>query len=231
MLEKDVQGRFIDFITDKVPIPQYSTNPTRIYKELVLYRFIEVMNNAMPDFCKILGEVRLETFIFEFIQSKPRTPFVWKISSLFMNFLIEHNKVPDIPYAHDLMWFETVEVELLMGAYDKPIKETFNWTSDFKLSTSARLKILHYAVNKDEFEFVEEHPLIMYYHFDEASVYFQEVTPFMTRFLLKLEEMLPEEALLSICKDFMINEIDEVRELLEGALNEYSQLSIISVKE
>ena len=53
MLERDVQERFVEFISGKVEIPDYKNNPIRIYKELVHYRFSEVLNNAMPDFCSI----------------------------------------------------------------------------------------------------------------------------------------------------------------------------------
>jgi len=227
MLERDIQERFVGFINGAVDIPQPDTNPLRIYKELVHYRFDEVLRNAMPDFCEILGEKRLDLLIFEFIQSKPKTPYIWQVPTLFMHFLIESSKVDDIRYAADLMWFESVEVELLMGQYHKPAQNLFDWNSSFKPSSSMRMKLLNYPVNQGCFDFVESHPLIMYYSFQEYSVFYQEITPFMFRFLSYLEYMMPKEALMSICADFDINEEDEVKELLQGALENFSQLNII----
>ncbi len=231
MLERDVQERFIGFISGQVEIPHPLTNPLRIYKELVHYRFEEVIRNAMPDFAQILEEERLDKLIFEFIQSKPQTPYVWQVPKLFMNYLLEGAYVNDISYASDLMWFESIEVELLMGQYEKPRLETFAWDKEFSLSTSMRIKVLNHAVNRDAFEFLEAHPLIMYYHFEESAVFFQEITPFMHRFLSYLDYMLPKKALISICEDFKLTEEDEVKELLEGALEEFTLLNIINITQ
>lgn len=228
MLERDIQERFVDFVTAKVDIPQESTNPIRFYKELVHYRFNEVIGNAMPDFVEVLGSERLDTLIFDFIQTKPSTPFIWKVPKLFMEYLLNSKRVDDISYASDLMWFETVEVELLMGQYNKPVKDIFDWNDDFALSSSMRIKVLKHAVNQGVFEETEEHPLLMYYHFEEYSVFFQEITPFMFKFLSYLEEMSPLEALKSICTEFYIEEEAEVKALLQGALEEFLELSIIT---
>jgi len=227
MLERDVQERLVDFISAKVAIPDEPRNPIRIYKELVHYRFDEVIRNAMPDFSEVLGEERLDALIFDFIQTKPETPFVWQVPALFMKYLLEAKRVDDISYAADLMWFESVEVELLMGQYEKPGDGVFDWNEDFRLSKSMRMRVLHHAVNQESFEYVEEHPLVMYYHFEEYAVFFQEITPFMYRFLMYLEDMSPKKALLAICTDFGIKEEDEVQELLQGALEEFVLLNII----
>jgi len=227
MLERDVQERFVGFVSGKLEIPQPRINPLRIYQELVHYRFDEVIRNAMPDFSQILGEERLDALIFEFIQAKPETPYIWQVPTAFMEFLLSTHKVDDIAYASDLMWFESTEVELLMGQYEKPTTECFSWHKHFVLSSSIRMKVLHHAVNQNSFDFVEAHPLIMYYHFEKYGVFFQEITPFMYGFLSYLEDMLPQEALLSICADFEIQEEDEVKELLQGALEEFVSLNII----
>ncbi len=228
MLERDIQERFVDLITAKVEIPHESTNPIRFYKELVHYRFDEVIRNAMPDFSEVLGAERLDTLIFDFIQTKPATPFIWKVPNLFMAYLLDFKKVEDISYASDLMWFETVEVELLMGQYEKPVEDTFDWAKSFSLSPSMRMKILTYAVNQNNFDEIKEHPLVMYYHFEEYAVFFQEVTPFMFGFLSYLQEKSPLQALKSICADFGIEEETEVKELLQGALEEFLKLNIIT---
>ena len=228
MLERDVQHRLIDFISAKTAIPDEPNNPIRIYKELVHYRFDEVIRNAMPDFSEVLGEERLDELIYDFIQFKPTTPFVWQVPGLFMQYLLDSHRVDDISYAHDLMWFESIEVELLMGQYEKPVIETFDWNKSFSLSKSMRMKVLHFEVNQDKFEKVDEHPLIMYYHFQEYSVYFQEITPFMHKFLSYLEDMLPQEALMCICADFQIQEEEEVKALLHEPLMEFAALNIIT---
>lgn len=228
MLERDIQERFVGFVSGQTEIAQPRTNPLRIYKELIHYRFEEVIRNAMPDFSDILGEERLDALIFDFIRSKPKSPYVWKVPTLFMDFLVEHRKVDDIPYAYDLMWFESIEVELLMGQYDNPKNISFDWESTFCLSQSMRMKVLNHTVNREEYKSIEEHPLIMYYDFQEHAVFFQEITPFMYRFLSYLEELPPNAALQAICTDFSINEEDEVKELLEGALEKFALSSIIN---
>ena len=48
MLEREIQEKFVDFITAKIEIPQESTSPMRFYKELIHYRFDEVIRSAMP---------------------------------------------------------------------------------------------------------------------------------------------------------------------------------------
>ena len=227
MLERAVQERFVGFISGKIEIPQTSTNPIRIYKELVHYRFDEVIRNAMPDFSEVLGEERLNKLIFDFIQSKPQTPYVWQVPSLFRNYLLDFHHVDDIPYASDLMWFESIEIELLMGQYVKPRVECFNWEKLYVLSSSMRMKVLNYAVNKAEFEYIQAHPLLMYYHFDEHGIYFQEITLFMYTFLSYLHDRLPYEALSSTCKDFEIDDVNGAKELLHEALEEFVRLSII----
>jgi len=228
MLEKEVQRRLVDFVSAKVEIPDEPRNPVRIYKELVHYRFNEVIRNAMPDFSEILGETRLDALIFEFIQSKPETPFVWKVPILFREFLLQTHKVDDIAYASDLMWFESVEVELLMGQYDQPNEEVFSWNEAFKLSKSMRIRVLNYAVNQENFEYIEEFPLIMYYHFQEYAVFFQEITPFMYTFLMYLDDMKPCEALKCICEDFQLEDDVEVKELLQEPLEAFVSLNIIT---
>jgi len=228
MLEREVQKRLVDFVSGAVEIPDEPRNPVRIYKELVHYRFDEVIRNAMPDFCDVLGEERLDALIYDFIQSKPKSPFVWKVPGLFMGYLLDFHRVDDIAYAQDLMWFESIEVDLLMGVYEKPKAEVFNWDENFSLSKSMRMKVLHHAVNQNNFEKVDEHPLVMYYAFEEFEIHFQEITPFMFRFLSYLEDMLPQEALMSICADFSIKEEDEVKALLQGALENFSVLNIIT---
>ena len=227
MLEKAVQERFIDLITNKIAIAQEEDNPIRIYKELVHYRFDEVITNAMPDFSEVLGSKRLDDLIFDFIQSKPTSPFVWKVPGLFMEYLVRNAKVEDIPYAQDLMWFESIEVNLLMGEYEKPKEEVFSWDERYYLTNSMEMKVLEYPVHQENFEDRGEYPLIMYYHFQEYAVYFQEITPFMFQFLNYLEGNSLCEALDKICKDFGVEEKDEVKALLEGALEEFVKLNII----
>ena len=115
-----------------------------------------------------------------------------------------------------------------MRQYEKPLRGLFDWNEDFFLSSSMRMKNLKHAVNQDLFEEIEEHPLVMYYHFEEYSVFFQEITPFMFGFLSYLKEVPPLQALKSICEDFCIDEEAEVKELLHGTLQEFLERNILT---
>ncbi len=230
MLEQEVQREYISQISNRSEIPHPEDNPVRIYRELVHYRFYEVIYNAMPKFCDHLGDQRLDALIFDFIRSKPASPYIWKAPGEFREFLIHSAKVDDIPFAADLMWFESVEVDLLMGQYEKPAEVFFDWSKPFKPSDSMRMKELHFAVNRDEYDYRETHPLLMYYQFDEHSVYFQEITPFMMEYLTYLRDMLPLEALEEICRVYGLEERDEVQALLQGALEEFTAQKIIKPK-
>ncbi|MGB5793358.1 hypothetical protein, partial [Poseidonibacter sp.] len=108
-LERDVEDRFFDIITNQKENP--SSNAYKVYQRLVYYRFEEIIKNTFPEFIKNISEKKLEKSIFEFLKNPPNTPFVWKIANDYRKF-VKKNKIFDSKkYLYELLYFDWIEVK------------------------------------------------------------------------------------------------------------------------
>jgi len=226
MLEKKIQKHFLEQINGKKEITTPSKNPIQIYKDMVHYRFIEVIENIFPIFCADISKKRLNRLVFKFIQSNPRTPYVWQMPYEFREFVLKNGLLDDMPYASNLLLFEWIEVELFMSDYKKQEVCKFSWDSKFALNGSARLYEFDYSVYKKRHKKRGKFNLIVYYDFDDHEVHFQEITEFMYIFLKKLKKDTAEIAVKRVSKKFSVPFVD-VKELLQESLEFFCSKKIL----
>ena len=229
-VHKATQKRFFELITSQAPLYAEFGNPINTYKELIHYRFKEVIYSAFPRFLELIEEEIINELIVDFIKSRPQTPFIWRMPDEFRHFLAKSKLAKSFPFMEDMLWFEWIEIELFMGDYAPQKDQEFDWANVYKLSPSALIKELNYPVYYDEGH--EEggiYPLLMFYNFQTHDVHFQEITPFLQQLLLGLRDETVYKSLKEICHTYEI-EVDEVKELLQETLENFVQSNIL-IKE
>ena len=226
-MHKATQKRFFELVTSQAPLYAEFANPINTYKELIHYRFKEVILSAFPRFLELLEEGTINQLIVDFIKSKPQTPFIWKMPDEFRHFLAKHELAKKYPFMDDLLWFEWIEIELFMGHYQLTETKEFSWDKAYTLSDSALVKELNFPVHYDEgYEQGAVYPLLMFYNFQSHDVHFQEITPFLQQLFLSLKSKSIEQSLKELCKTYDID-LSEVKELLQETLQDFVQSRIL----
>ncbi|MFA9372759.1 MAG: hypothetical protein ACERKK_01255 [Poseidonibacter sp.] len=217
-LERDVEDRFFDIITNQKENP--SSNAYKVYQRLVYYRFEEIIKNTFPEFIKNISEKKLEKSIFEFLKNPPNTPFVWKIANDYRKF-VKKNKIFDSKkYLYELLYFDWIEVKLIMTEYKSQDESTFDWKNSYSLSPTCKIKKFDYDIINKEYKIKRENFLIIYNNFKINEVVFREINQFIFVLLQKINKKESiEETLNLLCTE---NEIDinEAKTILYEALNE-----------
>jgi len=229
-MHKVTQKRFFELITSQVPLYAEVGNPINTYKELIHYRFKEVIYSAFPRFLELISEDIIDTLIVDFIKSRPQTPFIWKMPDEFRLFLLKSDLAQKYPFMEDMLWFEWIEIELFMGNYTPRVAEDFSWKERYMLSPSAVIRELYFPVHYEQ-EYAQGgiYPLLMFYNFETHDVHFQEITPFLQQFLMSLKKRNIQTYLKEICKTYELD-IKEVKELLEETLQSFVHANIL-IKE
>jgi len=227
VMHKATQKRFFELVTSQTPLYAELGNPINTYKELIHYRFKEVILSAYPRFLELLDENTINELIVDFIKSKPQTPFIWKMPDEFRHFLANQELAKEFPFMDDLLWFEWIEIELFMGHYKIQEDAIFSWDKAYALSDSALIKELNFPVHYNEdYEWGGIHPLLMFYNFQTHDVHFQEITPFLQQLLVNFNNENVEQTLKELCKAYDIDPT-EVKELLQETLQNFVQSRII----
>lgn len=228
-MRKIVQQRFFDLITSKEPLYMPKGNPIETYKELIHYRFKEVVLMAFPRFCDYLSEKEINQIIVDFIISKPQTPYIWQMPNEFRAFVCEHTNILErFAFADDLLWFEWAEIELFMRNFSRQATEPFTWECALKLSDSTIVQKLTYAAYDDSrLEVQGEYYLLLYYNFTTHEVHFQELTEFLYSFLAHLETATLSQTLQTFSVQFEAN-IEALKEILEPTLRQFCEQEILS---
>lgn len=216
-LERDVEDRFFDIITDQENNP--SSNAYGVYQKLVFYRFEDIIKNTFLEFVKHISEKELEKSIYEFMKNPPSTPFVWQIANDYRKFVKKAKLFHDKKYLYELLYFDWIEVEIMMKEY-KTKKAKFSWDNRYKLSSSARIKHCKFDIINKDYESKRENFLIIYNDFDIDEVLFREINQFiyvLAQRVNKKESL--EETLRTLCEE---NELDleEAKAVLEEPLKE-----------
>ncbi len=230
-MHKEIQKRFFSLITSQEPLYASLNNPIQTYKELIHYRFKEVILSTFERFCSHLKESHLDELITAFIQSCPQTPLIWQMPNEFRHFLSREKSLKSLPFMDDLLWFEWVEVELFMNPYQTPKEEYFDWNQAYRLSESALLRELNFPVfHQENYHEGGIYPLLVYYHFETHEVHFQELTPFLKQFVDLLNDHTAQDALEKISAQFEVDE-KEVQKLLQEPLESFVENYILQSKE
>lgn len=217
-LERDVEDRFFDIITNQKENP--SSNAYGVYQRLVYYRFEEIIKNTFPEFIKHISENELEKTIYEFLKNPPNTPFVWQIAKDYMQFTKKNKLFHDRKYLYELLYFDWIEVEVLMKEYKTPKKSKFSWKNSYKLASSARVKRCKFDIINKDYETNRENFLIIYFDFDSLDVLFREINQFIYVLIKRFDKSKTlEQTLEELCVENEID-LDEAKAILEEPLKE-----------
>ncbi len=230
-MHKATQKRFFELVTSQAPLYHAIGNPINTYKELIHYRFKEVLLSTFPRFLELLSEELVDSLIVDFIAGKPETPYIWQMPNEFRQFLSTKSLSKTYPFMDDLLWFEWVEIELFMNDYLLKQAETFSWQQSYTLNDSAVIKTLNFRVHDDEgYETAGIYPLLMFYDFETHDVHFQEITPFLQEFIALIEHQTANDALINICTHYEVD-INDVKELLSETLEGFTTSHILKGNE
>ena len=217
-LERDVEDRFFDIISNQENNP--SSNAFGVYQKLVFYRFEEIVKNSFPEFIKHISQKQLEKSIYIFLQNPPSTPFVWQIANDYRKMVKKKKLFSNKKYLYELLYFDWIEIEILMKEYKGLKTGKFSWNNSYQLSPSARIKKFNFDIINGDYELKRQNYLVIYYDFNSDEVLFREINEFLCALLKKLNKKQSiKEVLKSLCKE---NDIDfkEAKNILQDALQE-----------
>ena len=217
-IEKDVQNRFFDIVTNQKDNP--NTSAYGVYQKLVFYRFEEIIKSTFIEFSKYVSEKKLEKSIYKFIKNPPSTPFVWQIANDYRKFVKKQKLFHKQKYLYELLYFDWIEVEIYMKEYKKIKKPSFSWDNSYFLSPWSRIKKFNFDIINKNHDTKRENFLIIYYDYKIDDVLFREINQFIYTLIKKANKKESiSKTLELLCKE---NEIDfnEAKEILEEPLKE-----------
>ncbi len=224
------QKIFVDKVLDKTKALKGEKKPIALYKELVYYRFYEVLSNANPIFSSLLSEKKLKKLIVEFMHHGAKTDLIWQLPNEFRTFIKKEKKLEkSMPYIHDLLWFEWIEIKLFMQDYSAFSFSKLNFKNEYKLSKSARIKKLSYKVYERDFENSGEYFVLAYYDMNVQEVRYREISEFMYVFIKNLKNNSLIEVIRKMSKRYSL-EHKEIKNILKEPLQELCELGVI-IKE
>lgn len=228
MKEQEKQERFF---SNALVRKKDENNAINLYKDLVFHRFNEVLTNANPILKETISKKRFEKLIEEFMQSGAKTDLIWQLPNEFRSFIKPKKDLEkELPFINDLLWFEWIEVKLIMNNYKDFKKDDFNLKSSYKLSKGARIKRLSFKVFEKDFKTKGEYFLIAYYDLEKLEVIYREISSFMYQFLKKISKMSVNNALKEEAKKHKINK-KELSEILIEPLKELCSLGVLVKKD
>jgi hypothetical protein len=131
------------------------------------------------------------------------------------------------------MWFEWIEIELMMQEPAVQSGKKLRWDHPVSLSPTARIKRLSYPVHdkRDDAKLLNsekgEYPVLVYRELETNRVMFMETTPFMYKVLKKLKKGgIPKAAVKEIAKAYG-EKYGEVAEIIRPVLSEFFAMGIL----
>lgn len=226
MRELNAQKELVDIAFANKKLPKNSQG-LKIYKSLVLHRFFEVLSNGYPIFFQKISEKRFEKIVYEFMRYGAKSTVMWKMPDEFRKFIKKSKVLKDIPYINDLLWFEWIEVELMMKNYKLQKSKKFSFKNEYKLNKNSILKKLKYKVFEDgSYDKKGEYYLLAYYDFNDYQVYYREISELMYLFLKELDKNGLKKAIKSIA-DMSDEKKKSVKEFFKEPLDELVSLNIL----
>ncbi len=199
----------------------------KIYKALVFHRFFEVLSNAYPLWYKIVDKGKFKKALYEFMRYGAKSDVVWKMPNEFRRFIKKSNLFDDISYLDDLMWFEWIEVELMMKNYKPHAVKKFSFSHDYRLSRSCVVKKLKHRVFEEEnFEQKGEYYLLAYYDFGDYEVYYREISEVLFIFLKELGRTDLKIAIKKVAR-LSGSSQKETKEFFKGSLRDLADTRVI----
>ena len=160
----------------------------KIQKSLVLHRFHEVISHAFPLWYQRVDKEAFVASLYTFMQQGAQSHQIWKAPDAYRKFVHEVQLFREMPYTDDLLWFEWIEVALIMRHYAPSDVSEFSYEKAYRLSDSCVCKQLNFKVfDKESIELAGEYSLLAYYDFEMHSVFFREISEVLMLFLDRLD--------------------------------------------
>lgn len=226
--ETAIQRRFTDIISGKQAGPQSQRH--EVYGKLLYYRFEEVIHNAFDRLMQYMSDQEWHDLISGFIRHGATSPYIWRLPDEFRKFAAQKT---GLPFAADMMWFEWIEIELLMQTPPKTGPKPLKTRRRYALSKTARVKKLAYRVfeKDDDRKFLKAKKtkayILVYLDPSAERVMYLEITEFMYRLLKSLKQSPSLDAALKTLSKAYGEKSSEVREIILPALENFARLGII----
>ncbi len=202
-------------------------NGQKVYRHLVYKVFFDVLSKAYPLFYKDVDKKKFEKIVYEFMQYGAKNIKIWKMPNEFRTFVKKKKLFEEIPYVNELLWFEWIEIELMMKNYSEQEVEKFSYANKYRLSQSCVLKKLKYKIfEKGSFDKNSEYYLLGFYDFVNYRVIFREVSLPLYFLLKKMDKKGLEKAIKSIAK-MSEQSKEEVETFFLDTLTELNNLQIL----
>ncbi len=129
-MHSDIQRHLFD---DIMGYESFEDNRA-VYQELVYDQFEDVLRNALPRFTKDIESSQLKHYIQEFMQYAAKSPFIWKMSSEFADFI--HPKIHSKQLKEQLV-FDCTQTKLYMHPHTMRLSSNMPKNRKVTLSRSA----------------------------------------------------------------------------------------------
>jgi len=223
--EKKIQKRFLDLVENQKE--KKASNAFGIYQKLVFYRYEEIIKNTFLEYCKIVSEEKLNETIYEFIKNPPQTPFVWKIAKDYMKFVKKNKYFNKKKFLYEVLYFDWVELELIMKEYKIPQEDSFSWDNKYILNDNSKVKKFKYNIILGEYTEKRENFVLIYYDFSENEVFYREINELIFLILKSINDNKNiSKTLKSLCKKYELNH-KEAKEFLTSTFTELLNLKVI----
>ncbi len=226
--EVTIQRRFTDIISGQDI--ETASRHHKIYNQLLYYRFEEVIENAYFRLKALMEKHEWNALITGFIQHGATTPYIWQLPDEFRRYAAK--KLP-LPFARDMLWFEWIEIELMMQKPALQQGKKLRWDHPTSLSPTARIKRLAYPVydKQDDRKFFTvpqgDYPLLVYLEMETNRVMYQTITPFMYKVLKRIKKgTAPKKAVREVAGEYG-EKYGEVAQIIRPVLNQFFAMGIL----
>ena len=220
----DEQKRLMDIVFGK---KESNINGEKVYPYLVYKVFFDALSKAYPLFFEEVDKKKFKEIVYEFMQYGAKNIKIWQMPNEFRTFVKKKKLFEEIPYVNELLWFEWIEIELMMKNYNAQEVEKFSYTNEYKLSPSCVLKKLKYKIfEKGNFDKNSKYYLLGFYDFINYRVVFREVSLPLYFLLKKMDKKSLEKAIKSIAK-MSEQSKEEVEIFFLDTLTELNNLQIL----
>jgi hypothetical protein len=144
----------------------------------------------------------------------------------FGEFMRRHKKLKSTLFLEDLLWFEYGELDLLSKKFHDT-QASLAWDEHYHLSSSCMVRSLGYRVHAGEFESPAISSLLLYYHFDEKRVYFEEITPFAQQLIEQLETLTLDSAVGVLAEMYALDS-EVLRESVEKLIQKWCDQRVLT---
>ncbi|WP_331774592.1 hypothetical protein [Sulfurospirillum sp. 1612] len=229
MIEFKKQKSLINIANKTLPLPKKQKG-LRAYRALIYNRFYEVLSHAFPIFFETIDHDAFEKSIYEFMRYGAKTPYIWQVPNEYRKFIKAKNMLREDPFVDDLLWFEWIEIKLLMQTHQRPKNRLFHFKNTYRLASNARVKPLHFRVFEHRFEQKGEYFLLSYYDFEAQAVHYREIAPALYLFLKNLNTHGLKKSI-KILAHQSHESIKNVKQFLKPALQELCEQGILTNKK